>query len=238
MPTGLMPPNANVRLPGQQQPAMPKGLNVIIDDGSTDDMPVTNDKGEVIRIDHGDGSITVAVDGGPVEKADAGPKQWFDNLVEDIDEQELQRISSDLLRGIEDDLETRREWVEDRAQGIKLLGLKIEIPGLAGASDGAPVEGMSRVRHPLLLEAVLRFQANARSEMLPTDGPVKIRNDDNGSTADEDELANCLEKDLNHYLTTTATEYYPDTDRMLLLLGFGGTAFKNCLLYTSPSPRD
>ena len=226
MPTGLMPPNASVRQPAPEMPALPSGISVIIDNGESEDSPITNDKGEVIRIDHGDGSITVALDGGPVEKADKGPLQWFDNLVDDIDDMELNRISSDLLRGIEDDLETRREWVEDRAQGIKLLGLKIEIPGLAGSSDGAPVEGMSRVRHPLLLEAVLRFQANARSEMLPTDGPVKIRNDANGSTADEDQLANCLEKDMNHYLTTTATEYYPDTDRMLLLLGFGGTAFK------------
>ena len=226
MPTGLMPPNASVRQPAPEMPALPSGISVIIDNGESEDSPITNDKGEVIRIDHGDGSITVALDGGPVEKADKGPLQWFDNLVDDIDDMELNRISSDLLRGIEDDLETRREWVEDRAQGIKLLGLKIEIPGLAGSSDGAPVEGMSRVRHPLLLEAVLRFQANARSEMLPTDGPVKIRNDSNGSTADEDQLANCLEKDMNHYLTTTATEYYPDTDRMLLLLGFGGTSFK------------
>ena len=67
---------------------------------------------------------------------------------------------------------------------------------------------------------------SARSELLPTDGPVKIRDDDNNSTFDEDKLANALEMDLNHFLTTTATEYYPDTDRMLLMLGFGGTAFK------------
>ena len=85
---------------------------------------------------------------------------------------------------------------------------------------------MSKVRHPLLLEAVLRFQANARSELLPTDGPVKVREDNNNATLDSDTLANDLETDLNHYLTSTAREYYPDTDRMLLMLGFGGTAFK------------
>ncbi len=95
-----------------------------------------------------------------------------------------------------------------------------------GAADGAPVEGMSKVRHPALLEAVLRFQANARSELLPTDGPVKIRNDDSASMPGEDQIADALEDDLNHYLTAVATEYYPDTDRMLLMLGFGGTGFK------------
>jgi hypothetical protein len=86
---------------------------------------------------------------------------------------------------------------------------------------------MSKVRHPLLLEAVLRFQANARSELLPTDGPVKIRDDDtNNGSVQRDDLASALEKDLNHYLTATAKEYYPDTDKMLMMLGFGGTSFK------------
>jgi len=85
---------------------------------------------------------------------------------------------------------------------------------------------MSKVRHPLLLEAVLRFQANARSELLPTDGPVKIRDDSTHSSPDRDKLSNALEKDFNHYLTAVAKEYYPDTDKMLMLLGFGGTAFK------------
>ena len=122
--------------------------------------------------------------------------------------------------------DSRKDWIEDRAQGIKLLGLKIEVPGIGGAAEGAPVEGMNRVRHPLLLEAVLRFQANARAELLPTDGPVKIRIDDNNAHQQTDRMADALEKDLNHYLTSIATEYYPDTDRMLLMLGFGGLSFK------------
>ena len=107
-------------------------------------------------------------------------------------------LVSELLRGIEDDIQSRTDWIEDRAQGLKLLGLKVEIPGVQGTSDGAPVEGMSRVRHPLLLEAVLRFQANARSELLPTDGPVKIRNDDNNATAAEDRMADALEREAGY----------------------------------------
>ena len=191
------------------------------------DVPEFDEKGNILKIEHGDGSITVSLDGKPIEEAEGKEDGgWFDNLVDEIDDSELGRISSDLLRGIEDDINSRKDWIEDRATGVKLLGLKIEVPGLMGASDGAPVEGMSRVRHPLLLEAVLRFQANARSELLPTDGPVKIRNDDNNAELEEDQTADALERDLNHYLTTVATEYYPDTDRMLLMLGFGGTAFK------------
>jgi hypothetical protein len=202
------------------------------------DMPDIDDAGNIVRIEHGDGSVTVSLDGRPIEEAERGTRGgWFDNLVDEIDEFEVNRISSDLLRGIEDDLQSRKDWVEDRAMGIKLMGLKVEIPGLQGASDGAPVEGMSKVRHPLLLEAVLRFQANARSELLPTDGPVKVRNDTLTGGLEVDQQADALEKDLNHYLTAVATEYYPDSDRMLLMLGFGGTSFKkvyNCPLRNRP----
>ena len=198
---------------------------VEIEDG--EDKPETDENGNILRIEHDDGSVSVSLDGRPVEESEAErAREWFSNLVDDIDQGELGRISDELMRGVRDDLDSRNDWIEDRAQGIKLLGLKIEIPGLQGASDGAPVEGMSKVRHPLLLEAVLRFQANARSEMLPTDGPVKVRSESVGDTLQQDQLATALETDLNHYLTSIAREYYPDTDRMLFMLGFGGTSFK------------
>lgn len=193
------------------------------------DVPEYDTKGNVIRIKHPGGDITVSIDGKPLQKAaanDTGPKKWFRNLIDDIDDAEVTRIVEDLMRDIDDDIESRKEYIEDRATGIKLLGLKIEIPTSQTSADGAPVEGMNKVRHPLLLEAVLRFQANASGEMLPSDGPAKIHNTDNNSNIEEDNIANAFEVDLNRYLTTTATEYYPDTDRMFLLLGFGGSAFK------------
>jgi len=222
--------NPNIRILGDSQPDDMGDMDVTIENSDEQaDIPEINQDGAIMKIDHGDGSITLSLDGKPIQDAEdveGQPEGWFDNLSEKIDQSELARITEDLLRGVQDDLESRNEWIEDRAQGIKLLGLKIEIPGLQGSGDGAPIEGMSKVRHPLLQEAVLRFQANARSELLPTDGPVKIRDDANGTTVQRDEIANAFEKDMNHYLTTTAREYYPDTDRMLLLLGFGGTSFK------------
>jgi len=221
--------NPAVRLESDPEDAAIGAMDVTVESsGDEPDMPEFDDNGSILRIDHGDGSISVSLNGKPISEGeeDGRPEGWFDNLVDDIDDMELGRIADDLLRGISDDLISRNEWVEDRAQGMKLLGLKIEMPGIQGSNDGAPVEGMSKVRHPLLQEAVLRFQANARSEMLPTDGPVKIRDDGNSTTATRDEISNAFEKDFNHYLTSTATEYYPDTDRMFLLLGFGGTSFK------------
>jgi len=226
MTPGLVP---NIRQPGPAEPELPFANDEIVVEileGSPNKQ--TDEAGNVMRIEYPDGSIAVSLDGKPIEenqdKKDYG--NWFRNLVDDIDDGALTTISNDLIRGIQDDVESRRDWVEARAKGLQLLGLKIELPGLQGATDGAPVEGMSKVRHPLLLEACLRFQANARSELLPTDGPVKVRNDGLASTTQQDSLANALEKDLNHYLTAVASEYYPDTDRMLLMLGFGGTAFK------------
>jgi len=225
MTPGLMP---NIRQPAPEQDDLGDGgvIVEIIDDAK--DTEKTDKDGAILEIEHADGSITISLDGKPINdnRKERDESDWYCNLVEDVSEGALNGIAQELLRGIRDDIQSRNDWIEDRAQGIKLLGLKIEIPGLQGATDGAPVEGMSKVRHPLLLEAVLRFQANARSELLPTDGPVKIRNDNNNATLDNDQLANALENDLNHYLTATATEYYPDTDRMLLMLGFGGTAFK------------
>ena len=214
----------------QQAPAeeVVEGEDIEVQVAEPDVTKHLDGEGNVITIEDVDGSVLVSVDGRPVEtKSEAErAEEWFSNLVDDIDKMELQRIGEDLLRGVEDDLESRQDWIEDRAQGLKLLGLKIEIPGLNGAVDGAPVEGMSRVRHPLLLEAVLRFQANARSELLPTDGPVKVRNDAVETTVEQELMADALEKDLNHYLTAVAKEYYPDTDRMLFMLGFGGCSFK------------
>lgn len=192
------------------------------------DLNEYDDKGNILRLGNEDGSVVVSLTGEPVERVSDAEKaaDWFRNLADEIDAGELASISADLLDGIDGDIQSRQDWIEGRAQGIKLLGLEIEIPQLQGATDGAPVEGMSKVRHPLMLEAVLRFQANARAELLPTDGPVKVRIDSTDSSAQQDSLADALEKDLNHYLTTTAKEYYPDTDRMLFMLGFGGTSFK------------
>lgn len=223
---GLSP---NLRIVAPHPDESPDDAEVRVEHADeSGEVPEYDTDGNIVKIDHGDGSVTISLDGRPIESAPKreGPGQWYDNLISDIDPMEVSRIVEDLLRGISDDLETRKEWIEDRSLGLRLLGLKVEIPGLQGAADGAPVEGMSKVRHPLLLEAVLRFQANARSELLPTDGPVKVRDDSQTGGIVSDAQAMALELDLNHYLTAVATEYYPDTDRMLFMLGFGGSAFK------------
>jgi len=231
--TGLSP---NIRL--DQDPPAEEGfepVDVRVADDDSPDQKQYDSRGNVIKIEHPDGSITISMDGSPIEGADDqddNPPGWFDNLAKKIDQMQLGIIAERLLRGIEDDITSRTDWIDQRTEGLKMLGLKIETQDTGDSADGAAVEGTSRVRHPLMLEAVLRAQANARGEFLPTDGPVKIRDDDNNPTSDEDELADCLEKDFNHFLTVTDKNYYPDTDRLLLKWVFGGLAYKK--VYFSP----
>ena len=199
------------------------------------DVTVTTEGEDAPAFDESTGTVQIPLPDGDVEISFGGPpgpprkdKKDLDfdaNLAEELDQSQLSTIAEKLLMGIEQDIQTRSAWLENMSNGISLLGLQIKNPAGAAASGATPAEGVSTVDHPLLLEAVLRFQANARGELLPTDGPVKIRNDGEENSLSS-RLAEALEKDLNHYLTKVAKEYYPDTDRMLLMLGFSGISFK------------
>lgn len=188
----------------------------------TDEAPDFDSATGTTQIPLADGTVEIRL-GEP--KSPKKTNDFGDNLAEDLTESELSVIAERLLLGIEQDMQTRSAWLENMSAGISLLGLEIKNPRGAAASGATPAEGVSTVDHPLLLEAILRFQANARGELLPTDGPVKVRNDGEGNALAE-RLAEALEKDMNHYLTKVAKEYYPDTDRMLLMLGFCGISFK------------
>lgn len=208
------------------------------------EVDVPNDAGMDIKLEGGalsvpteDGGVTIDFDPPATERARRA--KFYDNLAEDLGEAELGLIANELLEAIEADEQSRADWLDTVSKGLDLLGLKLEDP------KSAPVEGQSRVKHPILLEAVLRFQANARGELLPATGPVKIRNDFPASPdipipADQtvhqtDEMATALETDFNHYLTAVAKEYVPDTDRMLFQVGFSGAGVKK--VYNCPIRR-
>lgn len=218
---------AAYRQPPPEPPLADDPVEIVMDSDTPDAVSV--DKDGVMEIKHADGSITI--DTNP-EAADED-KDFYANLAEKINEGDLSTIASDLLAAIEQDDTGRQGWIDTRSEGVQLLGFEIKRPGSPSANS-AVGDGTSKVNHPLLAEAVLRFQANARGELLPTEGPVKIKDDgETGSTSDE--LAASLEKDFNHYLTAVATEYYPDTDRMLFWVGLGGCGFKK--VYNCPIRR-
>lgn len=180
------------------------------------DTPATN----VAINAEADGSVVIDLNVKRAAKVSRKDKHHDDNLVEILPDQALQTISQEIIEGVDADIASRTQWVDNYNQGLKLLGLLLE----KGSLDSKT----SKVRHPLLMWAIVKFQALARGEMLPTSGPVKVRND---GTMDN-KIAQALEDDLNHFLTVTASEYYPDTDRALFYLGYGGTIFKK--VYRDP----
>ena len=207
---------------------MAEPLKIVIDE-DTDTVHVDPQTGTVTEMQP-DGGVVVHLDA-PQSKGD-DVDDWFENLAVDMDRIKLGIIANDLVSAIEADDRSRQEYLETRARGLDMLGIKLEKPS-SGVGDS--VEGMSRVTNPLLLEAILKGWANARAELLPASGPVKIK-DDGDETKSEDELAEALERGFNHYLTVTAKEYYPDTSHMLLWgTYYGGSGFKK--IYRCPMRR-
>ena len=189
---------------------------------------------DAIVIEFDDGSVSVNLNP-QANKTNLADAKFDANLAESIQDTDLGTLAEELLLGIDDDERSREEWLQERAEGIKLLALKIEKPNGNTGGASAGVDNTSRTRHPLMLEAALRFQANARSELLPTDGPMKLDNVNSDDVLEGDDLAQALEDDMNYFMTVTASEYYPDTDRMLLWVGVGGSGFKK--VYRCPIRR-
>ena len=148
-----------------------------------------------------------------------------ENLAEVLEDSILATIASDLLKDIEEDEQSRSEWMEVRRRAIGLLGLQVVQSAGDISNGGAPLEGMSTYMDSGLLEASIRFQANARGELLPSGGPVKVENDGEPNSLN-DQQADMLEKSVNNFLTVTSTEYVPDTDRLFFQVGWSGVGFK------------
>lgn len=190
-----------------------------------------------VTIDHEDGSITVDPTGASLwQKPDDDDPSHKENLALKVNPIELGRISEDLLTAIAADKQDRSQWEQMRAKCIELLGLKLEDPK-GDVSRSALGMSTSVVRDPTLLTAVNFFRANAYGELCPSSGPVKVVNfsDQEGETTDD--LADALQSDLNFYLTTTASEYYPDMYFMLWWTGLASGTFKkvyNCPLRRRP----
>ena len=208
---------------------------------------------ENIGIERADGALIIRLDGKTAREPRGSAQAHDANLAEYIDERELARICDELLNGIDNDIQTRQDWIDRRAAGIKHLALKIENPRSPSADADTAVEGQSTIRSPILLDAVMRHQANARGELLPAGGPVKVANNSSPKTPyrlqqeaqaqlprqqtgdDRDIWADALEMDFNHYLTVVDKPYYPDTNRMFFMQGFGGSGFKK--VYRCPILR-
>jgi hypothetical protein len=214
-------------------PPIPEPIHVVIDD-DVETVRVDPATGTVEE-DQPDGGVVVHLDAGKPKPDDGEDDEWFANLVDQIDASELGQIANDLYEQIEADDNSRQGHLEIRARGLDLLGTELKEPK-AGVGDSSTAgEGMSTVTNPLMLDCLLHAWANDVGEFLPANGPWKIKVDGEETVA-EDDLAEALERDMNHYSTQIATEYYPDTSHMLLWgTDFGGSGFKK--VYRCPMRR-
>jgi len=172
-----------------------------------------------IEIENPD-AVTIGIDGMEITlEPEAESEDDFNaNLAEYMDEQELAQIAGDLIGDFDDDIASRKDWIQTYVDGLELLGLKIE-------ERSEPWEGACGVYHPLLAEALVKFQSETMMSIFPAAGPVKTVIVGKETPAKK-ESAERVQDDMNYQLTEKMPEYRPETERMLWGLGLAGNAFK------------
>jgi len=147
------------------------------------------------------------------------------NLVEHLPDDVVSGLVSDLLSDFDEDINSRKDWMQTYVDGLELLGMKIE-------ERADPWIGACGVYHPLLSEAVVKFQAEVMMSTFPAAGPVKTQIIGK-ETPQKKQAATRVAADMNYELTDVMTEFRPEHERMLWGLGLAGNAFKK--VYFDPS---
>ena len=151
--------------------------------------------------------------------------EFNQNLAEEIDDDDLEKLASDLIDDYSGDVSSRKDWLDTYVDGLELLGLKLE-------DRSEPWEGACNVYHPLLTETLVKFQAETMTETFPAAGPVKTQIIGKETEECKDAAAR-VQENMNYQLTEKMTEYRPEHERMLWGLGLAGNAFKK--VYYDPS---
>jgi hypothetical protein len=165
-------------------------------------------------------SVTIGIDGMPIVRIEEDDEEddFADNLAEELDEGVLQKMASDLIGDFDSDIGARKDWMQTYVDGLELLGMKIE-------DRAEPWEGACGVYHPLLSEALVKFQAETMMETFPAAGPVKTEIIGK-ETQEKKDAAVRVAADMNYQLTEVMKEYRPEHERLLWGLGLSGNAFK------------
>jgi hypothetical protein len=191
----------------------------IVDDGST--LP-----GEDNTPESGAEFALAELLGEPIiDENDPAVDDFYRNLAEDFDDKTLSTIAGDLLDSFDGDTASRKDWLQTYIDGLELLGLKIE-------QRTEPWNGACGVFHPLLSEALVKFQAETIMETFPPSGPVKTTIIGK-ETPEKKQASINVAADMNFQLTEVMTEYRPEHERMLWGLGLSGNAFKK--VYYDPA---
>ena len=197
--------------------AAPEGLEALMPESE-------NDGGIEIEIVDPE-EVTISMDGMEI-KIDGGEEDDFDaNLVDYLDESVVTGIVTDLIGDYDDDVNSRKDWMQTYVDGLELLGMKIE-------ERADPWIGACGVYHPLLSEALVKFQAEIMMSTFPAAGPVKTQIIGK-ETPEKKDAATRVQDDMNYQLTDVMTEFRPEHERMVWGLGLSGNAFKK--VYFDPS---
>ena len=160
-----------------------------------------------------DGTLVFGAVAPPLDATD-----FYQNLAEVLDDQDLGQIKNDLMGNVEADKASREDWEQTYRDGLEYLGMKYE-------ERSQPFEGASGVMHPLLAESVTQFQAQAYNEILPSQGPVKAQVM-GMATPEVEQQAARVQEFMNYQLMEVMKEYDPETDQMLFYLPLSGSAFR------------
>jgi len=160
-----------------------------------------------------------------MEPTDDEEDDFDANLAEEMDEGDLAQLAGDLIEDYDTDIASRKDWVQTYVDGLQLLGLKLE-------ERMEPWPGACGVYHPLLAEAVVKFQAETMMETFPASGPVKTQIIGK-ETPEKKAAAERVQNDMNYQITDVMVEFRPEHERMLWGLGLAGNAFKK--VYFDPA---
>jgi len=182
------------------------------------DLSIEIENPESVTLD--DGSMEITIVPGKEDN-----DEFNANLAEEMNEGELTELSGDLLGEFDADINSRKDWLTTYVDGLELLGLKVE-------DRTEPWPGACNVYHPLMTEALVKFQAETMMETFPAAGPVKTVIIGK-QTKEKEDAAERVKDDMNYQLTDMMPEYRPEHERMLWGLGLSGNAFKK--VYYDPS---
>ena len=183
------------------------------------DLSIEIENPDSVTLDDGSMEITI------VPGKEVGDDEFNANLAEELDEGTLTELSGDLMGEYDSDISSRKDWLTTYVDGLELLGLKVE-------ERTEPWAGACNVYHPLMTEALVKFQAETMMETFPAAGPVKTQIVGK-QTKEKEDAAERVKDDMNYQLTDMMPEYRPEHERMLWGLGLAGNAFKK--VYYDPS---
>jgi len=192
---------------------MMRGVNV-----PDEDIEIEIEDPEEVTIRAGDTEIEID----PDAEEDDG---FNENLADILDDGQLTELASDLIGEFEEDISSRKDWMQTYVDGLDLLGMKID-------DRTEPWPGACGIYHPMLSEALVKFQAETMMETFPAAGPVKTEIIGK-ETSEKKDAARRVQDDMNYQLTDVMVEYRPEHERMLWGLGLAGNAFKK--VYYDPS---